>query len=240
MSERILIVEDDPAIADGLAWALKQDGFQVSTAPDGESGLASVRAQSPDLLILDLMLPGVSGWEVCRAIRKTSRLPILMITARSEEFDRVLGLELGADDYVTKPFSTREVIARVRAILRRAHPDDFEADTILTAGGLRMDVSRHELTVDGTPTALSPKEWQILEILLRNKGRVLTRDLLLDRVWGGDTYLDRGTLDVHIRWLRQKVERNPSNPTRIITVRTLGYKLTDSPPAFDEGRAAAP
>jgi two-component system, OmpR family, response regulator RegX3 len=240
MSERILIVEDDPAIADGLAWALKQDGFQVATAPDGESGLAAVRAQPPDLLMLDLMLPGVSGWEVCRAIRKTSRLPILMLTARAEEFDRVLGLELGADDYVTKPFSTREVIARVRAILRRSQPDDVESDTILTADGLRMDISRHELTVDGSATTLSPKEWQLLEILLRNKGRVLTRDLLLDRVWGGDTYLDRGTLDVHIRWLRQKVERNPGDPTRIITVRTVGYKLADPPPIPREAPSVAP
>jgi two-component system response regulator RegX3 len=227
MPEQILIIEDEQAIADGLAWALKQEGFKVETSADGETGLASVRSRPPDLLILDLMLPGLSGWEVCRAIRKTSHLPILMLTARAEELDRVLGLELGADDYVTKPFSTREIIARVRAILRRSSQAGLEVDDIFAADGLNMDTARHELIVDGSPVALSPKEWDLLEILLRNKGRVLTRDILLDRVWGGDTYLDRGTLDVHIRWLRQKIERDPSKPSRIITVRGVGYKLAD-------------
>ena len=226
MSETILIVEDEQAIADGLAWALRQEGFVVDTAADGETGLAAVRSRPPSLMILDLMLPGVSGWEVCRAVRKTSTLPILIVTARAEEFDRVLGLELGADDYVTKPFSTREVVARVRAILRRTG-QPTTADEILTAEGLSMDTARHELTVDGTKTSLSPKEWSLLEILLRNRGRVLTREILLDRVWGGDTFLDRGTLDVHIRWLRQKVECDPSSPTRILTVRGVGYKASD-------------
>jgi two-component system response regulator RegX3 len=227
MPEQILIIEDEQAIADGLAWALKQEGYAVETAPDGESGLAAFRARPPNLMILDLMLPGVSGWEVCRAIRKLSQLPILMVTARAEEFDRVLGLELGADDYVTKPFSTREIIARVRAILRRTTGSAAGLEEVLTSDGLSMDTARHELHVDGAPVTLSPKEWDLLEILLRNKGRVLTRDILLDRVWGGDTFLDRGTLDVHIRWLRQKVERDPGAPTRINTVRGVGYKAAD-------------
>lgn len=227
MPEQILIIEDEQAIADGLAWALKQEGYKVEVASDGETGLASVRSHPPDLLILDLMLPGLSGWEVCRAIRRTSSLPILILTARAEELDRVLGLELGADDYVTKPFSTREVIARVRAILRRSSASSLGPDDVFTVEGITMDIARHELTVDGSPVSLSPKEWDLLEILLRNKGRVLTRDILLERVWGGDTFLDRGTLDVHIRWLRQKIERDPGAPSRIITVRGVGYKLAD-------------
>ncbi|HEY3414813.1 MAG TPA: response regulator transcription factor [Armatimonadota bacterium] len=226
MSETILIIEDEQAIADGVAWALRQEGFLVETAADGEAGLAVVRSRPPSLIILDLMLPGVSGWEVCRAVRKSSTLPILILTARAEEFDRVLGLELGADDYVSKPFSTREVVARVRAILRRTG-QPATADEILTAEGLSMDIARHELTVSGVQTLLSPKEWDLLEILLRNRGRVLTREILLDRVWGGDTFLDRGTLDVHIRWLRQKVELDPGAPKRILTVRGVGYKAAD-------------
>ncbi len=224
MPESVLIIEDEAAIADGLVYALRQEGFRVETAADGEAGLAAFRAHAPDLILLDLMLPGISGWDICRTIRKTSAVPILMVTARTEEMDRVLGLELGADDYVTKPFSTREVIARVRAILRRAGGAAGPEET-LSAEGLHMDVSRREVLVDGQPTSLSPKEWDLLEILLRNKGRVLTRDLLLDRVWGEDSYLDRGTLDVHVRWLRQKVERDPSAPTRILTIRGVGYKL---------------
>lgn len=226
MSQTILIVEDEQAIADGLAWALRQEGFLVETAADGEAGLAAVRSRPPSLMILDLMLPGVSGWEVCRAVRKNSTLPILIVTARAEEFDRVLGLELGADDYVTKPFSTREIVARVRAILRRTGQPGT-ADEILTAEGLSMDTARHELAVDGALVSLSPKEWDLLEILLRNRGRVLTREILLDRVWGGDTFLDRGTLDVHVRWLRQKVEIDPSSPKRVLTVRGVGYKSAD-------------
>lgn len=227
MPDSILIVEDERSIAEGLAYALRQEGFRVETAPDGETGLTAARAHSPDLVILDLMLPGVSGWEVCRALRKTSNVPILMVTARAEEMDRVLGLELGADDYVTKPFSTREVIARVRAILRRAAPAETQVEQLLTASGLEMDVARRLVRVDGRDVSLSPKEWDLLEILLRNKGRVLTRDLLLDRIWGEDSYLDRGTLDVHIRWLRQKIERDPGAPTRIVTIRGVGYKLAD-------------
>jgi two-component system response regulator RegX3 len=225
MPESILIIEDERAIAEGLAYALRQEGFRVEVAADGESGMAAFRARPPDFILLDLMLPGASGWDVCRAVRKTSRVPILMVTARAEEMDRVLGLELGADDYVTKPFSTREIIARIRAILRRTSPVETGDGDVLTADGLHMDIPRREVLVDGAPVSLSPKEWDLLEILLRNKGRVLTRDLLLDRVWGEDSYLDRGTLDVHIRWLRQKIEQDPSAPTHILTVRGVGYKL---------------
>lgn len=224
MSARILIIEDEKAIADGLAYALRQEGFEAEAVYNGETGLSTARATSPELILLDLMLPGVSGWEVCRSLRKTSSVPIVMLTARVEEMDRILGLELGADDYVTKPFSTREVIARIRAILRRSSPSESEAEEILTAEGLTMNVARHELTVDGAPVGLSPKEWDLLHILLRNRGRVLTRDLLLDRVWGEDSFLDRGTLDVHIRWLRQKIEKDPGVPTRVLTIRGVGYK----------------
>ncbi len=225
MPDNILIIEDEAAIADGLAYALRQEGYRVDVAADGEAGLSAFRAQPPDIILLDLMLPGVSGWEVCRAIRKTSGVPILMVTARAEEMDRVLGLELGADDYVTKPFSTREVIARIRAVLRRSGGSEAGLEQALMADGLRMDVARREIFVDDQPVSLSPKEWDLLEILLRNKGRVLTRDILLDRVWGEDSYLDRGTLDVHVRWLRQKIERDPSAPTRLLTIRGVGYKL---------------
>lgn len=225
MPARVLIVEDERAIAEGLSYALSQEGFDVVTMSDGETGLAAARNIAPDLVILDLMLPGLSGWEVCRSLRRISNVPILMLTARAEEMDRVLGLELGADDYVTKPFSTREVVARVKAILRRTAPDTSDRDEVLTAEGITMNIPRHELHVDGKPVNLSPKEWELLRILLRNKGRVLTRDLLLDRVWGEDSYLDRGTLDVHIRWLRQKIEADAGNPTRILTVRGVGYKF---------------
>lgn len=225
MPARVLIVEDERAIAEGLSYALSQEGFDVVTMSDGETGLAAARNIAPDLVILDLMLPGLSGWEVCRSLRRISNVPILMLTARAEEMDRVLGLELGADDYVTKPFSTREVVARVKAILRRTAPDTSDRDEVLTAEGITMNIPRHELHVDGKPVNLSPKEWELLRILLRNKGRVLTRDILLDRVWGEDSYLDRGTLDVHIRWLRQKIEADAGNPTRILTVRGVGYKF---------------
>lgn len=224
MNRRVLIIEDDPAIADGLAYALEREGYSVEAARDGEAGLSAARARPPDVVLLDLMLPGISGWAVCRALRQESAVPILMLTARGEEEDRVRGLEIGADDYVTKPFSTREVVARIAAVLRRAAPEASEDET-LSGAGVSMDLSRHEVSVDGEPVSLSPKEWNLLEVLLRNKGRVLTRDLLLERVWGEDVYMDRGTLDVHIRWIRQKIERDPARPERILTVRGVGYKF---------------
>jgi two-component system response regulator RegX3 len=225
MTRRILIIEDDPAIADGLTYALEREGYAVEAARDGDTGLSAARARPPDVVLLDLMLPGISGWAVCRALRQESAVPILMLTARGEEEDRVRGLEIGADDYVTKPFSTREVVARIAAVLRRAAPEDGE-DGTLSGAGVSMDLSRHEVFVDGEPVSLSPKEWNLLEVLLRNKGRVLTRDLLLERVWGEDIYMDRGTLDVHVRWIRQKIERDPARPERILTVRGVGYKFT--------------
>lgn len=228
MPVNVLIIEDEKAIAEGLAYALRKDDFQVEMAFDGNTGLDTARRAQPDIILLDLMLPGLSGWEVCRAIRRTSSVPIIMITARADEMDRVLGLELGADDYIVKPFSRREVTARIRAVLRRASPSSVQdADEILKSDGIEMNLSRHELLVDGAQVPLTPKEWDLLQILLRNKGRVLTRDLLLDRVWGDDSYMDRGTLDVHIRWLRQKIESDPGSPRRILTVRGVGYKFSD-------------
>lgn len=228
MPANVLIIEDEKAIAEGLAYALRRDNFQVEMAFDGNTGLDLARRSHPDIILLDLMLPGLSGWEVCRAIRRTSSVPIIMITARADEMDRVLGLELGADDYIVKPFSRREVTARIRAVLRRAYPSSVqETDEILKSDGIEMNISRHELMVDGAAVSLTPKEWDLLQILLRNKGRVLTRDLLLDRVWGDDSFMDRGTLDVHIRWLRQKIEPDPGTPRRILTVRGVGYKFSD-------------
>jgi two-component system response regulator RegX3 len=224
MNKRVLIIEDDPAIADGLAYALEREGYDVEVARDGEAGLSAGRARMPDVVLLDLMLPGVSGWAVCRALRRESAVPILMLTARGEEEDRVRGLEIGADDYVTKPFSTREVVARINAVLRRTAPEGA-GDEVLEGAGVSLDVARHEVSVDGVSVSLSPKEWNLLEVLLRNKGRVLTRDVLLERVWGEDVYMDRGTLDVHIRWIRQKIERDPAQPERLLTVRGVGYKF---------------
>jgi DNA-binding response OmpR family regulator len=229
MSERILIVEDDPNVAEGLQYSLAQEGFEVETAPDGRVALARFEGFKPDLVILDLMLPHISGWELFALFRRQARVPVIMLTARADEPDRVAGLEMGADDYVTKPFSTREVVARVRAVLRRASPDEEgEPAAALTRSGVRLDADRHEVTVDGEGVKLSPKEFDLLAYLMRHAGRVRSRDVILQDVWGQDAYLDERTVDVHVRWLRKKIEADPNEPRRLLTVRGVGYKFAEN------------
>ncbi len=223
---RVLVVEDEESISDPLSYLLRQEGFEVSVAATGPDGLAEFDRGGADIVLLDLMLPGLSGTEVCRALRAKSSVPVIMLTARDSEIDKVVGLELGADDYVTKPFSSRELVARVRAVLRRrgGEPEDV-APAALEAGPVRMDVERHVVTVDGEPVSLPLKEFELLEVLLRNAGRVLTRGQLIDRVWGADYVGDTKTLDVHVKRLRAKIEADPGLPQRLVTVRGLGYKL---------------
>jgi DNA-binding response OmpR family regulator len=227
---RVLVIEDERAIADAVALNLREEGFAVNTAGRGDDGLRMASTDPYDLIILDLMLPGMDGRDVCRAVRKRADTPILMLTARAREMDKVLGLELGADDYLTKPFGMLELIARVKALLRRskAGGDTGPApDEEYAGAGVTMDVARRVVTVDGGKVELRPKEFDLLRVLLSNRGRVIPRDRLLDLVWGEDEYLDRGTLDVHIRWLRQKLERDAGRPERILTVRGVGYKFTE-------------
>lgn len=225
---KVLIVEDEPTLVDTLQYTLTQEGFEVVTAEDGESALRLVEAEGPDLVVLDLMLPRLSGTEVCRRIRAQSALPIVMLTAKDAEVDRVLGLELGADDYVTKPFSMRELTARIRAVLRRGLvAEEPEEDEALEAGGVRVDPARHEVTVNGESVTLPPKEFALLELLVRNTGRVLTREVLIDRLWGADYVGDTKTLDVHIKRLRRRIETDPQNPRLLLTVRGVGYKFAD-------------
>ena len=227
MSSRILLVDDEETLRTSLAFALRQEGFEVVAAEDGPDALAVAGSDAFDLVLLDLMLPGLDGMEVCRRLRAQSPVPIIMLTARDGEIDKVLGLELGADDYVTKPFSVQELVARMRAVLRRTRPEvPKEAPGgLLTAGRLRLDLDRHELTVDAEPVELSAKEYQLLRLLMLNRGRVLTRDAMIDQVWGDDFMGDMKTLDVHIRWLRQKIEIDPSQPEHITTVRGAGYRF---------------
>ncbi|CAA9338700.1 MAG: Phosphate regulon transcriptional regulatory protein PhoB (SphR) [uncultured Frankineae bacterium] len=223
---RVLVVEDEESISDPLSYLLRQEGFEVSVAATGPEGLAEFDRGGADIVLLDLMLPGLSGTEVCRALRATSSVPVIMLTARDSEIDKVVGLELGADDYVTKPFSSRELVARVRAVLRRrgGEPESV-APAALAAGPVRMDVERHVVTVDGEHVSLPLKEFELLEMLLRNAGRVLTRGQLIDRVWGADYVGDTKTLDVHVKRLRAKIEPDPGAPQHLLTVRGLGYKL---------------
>ncbi|MGQ4495049.1 response regulator [Dermabacteraceae bacterium P13115] len=224
---RILIVEDESSFSDPLSYVLEKEGWQVSIAADGGEGLKRFQQDCPDLVLLDLMLPVMSGTDVCREIRKVSDTPVIMLTAKDDEFDKVLGLELGADDYVTKPYSSRELVARIKAVLRRRGGEqNAEDDSVLTVGGLRMDVDRHSLTVDGTEVTLPLKEFELLEIFLRNPDRVLTRGQILDRVWGVHYVGDSKTLDVHIKRLRSKIEADPKNPTLLQTVRGLGYRMS--------------
>ena len=221
---RVLVVEDEESYSDALAYMLRKEGFDVSVANTGPDALAEFDKTGADIVLLDLMLPGIPGTEVCRQIRQTSNVPVIMVSAKDAEVDKVVGLELGADDYVTKPYSPRELVARIRAVLRRGQEPDLMPDT-LEAGPVRMDVERHVVTVDGSEQRLPLKEFELLELLLRNAGRVLTRGQLIDRVWGADYVGDTKTLDVHIKRLRAKVEADPANPAHILTVRGLGYKF---------------
>ncbi|OZM80370.1 response regulator transcription factor [Pseudonocardia sp. MH-G8] len=225
---RVLIVEDEESFADPLAFLLRKEGFTTAVAATGQDALEEYDRNGADIVLLDLMLPGMSGTDVCKALRGRSAVPVIMVTARDSEIDKVVGLELGADDYVTKPYSARELIARVRAVLRRGGEAGPEADGlpgVLEAGPVRMDVERHVVSVSGSDVALPLKEFDLLEYLLRNVGRVLTRGQLIDRVWGADYVGDTKTLDVHVKRLRSKVESDPSAPRHLVTVRGLGYKF---------------
>ena len=222
---RVLVVEDEESISDPLSYLLRQEGFEVAVASTGPEGIAEFDRGGADIVLLDVMLPGLSGTEVCRTLRAKSSVPVIMLTARDSEIDKVVGLELGADDYVTKPFSTRELVARVRAVLRRGIEAEDEVNTALEAGPVRMDVERHVVTVDGEQLAMPLKEFELLEMLLRNAGRVLTRGQLIDRVWGADYVGDTKTLDVHVKRLRAKIEPDAGAPRYLVTVRGLGYKF---------------
>ena len=223
----VLIVEDEESLADPLAFLLRKEGFEATVVADGPTALAEFDRAGADIVLLDLMLPGMSGTDVCKQLRLKSSVPVIMVTARDSEIDKVVGLELGADDYVTKPYSARELIARIRAVLRRgADADDTAAiDGVLESGPVRMDVERHVVSVNGDPITLPLKEFDLLEYLMRNSGRVLTRGQLIDRVWGADYVGDTKTLDVHVKRLRSKIESDPANPVHLVTVRGLGYKL---------------
>ncbi|AEX47855.1 response regulator transcription factor [Corynebacterium diphtheriae] len=223
----ILLVEDEESLADPLAFLLRKEGFDVVIAGDGPSALVEFDRNAIDIVLLDLMLPGMSGTDVCKRLRAVSSVPVIMVTARDSEIDKVVGLELGADDYVTKPYSSRELIARIRAVLRRGGETIEESDEILGSGRIHMDVERHTVTVDGEEISMPLKEFDLLEYLMRNSGRVLTRGQLIDRVWGADYVGDTKTLDVHIKRLRSKIEPEPSAPRHVITVRGLGYKYED-------------
>ena len=222
---RVLVVEDEESLADPLAFLLRKEGFDTTVVQDGPSALAEFDKSGADIVLLDLMLPGMSGTEVCKQLRARSGVPVIMVTARDSEIDKVVGLELGADDYVTKPYSARELIARIRAVLRRGSDGDEVGDTVLQSGPVRMDIERHTVSVGGRQISLPLKEFDLLEFLMRNKGRVLTRGQLIDRVWGADYVGDTKTLDVHVKRLRSKIEADPANPVRLLTVRGLGYKL---------------
>jgi two-component system response regulator RegX3 len=222
---RVLVIEDEESFSDALSYMLRREGYEVEVAETGPDALTLFDRTGADLVLLDLMLPGLSGTEVCRELRSRSKVPIIMVTARDTEVDKVVGLELGADDYVTKPFSSRELIARVRAVLRRGgEPEELITGTV-EAGPVRMDVERHVVSVDGQQIGLPLKEFDLLELLLRNAGRVLTRGQLIDRVWGSDYVGDTKTLDVHVKRLRAKIEPDPGNPKYLVTVRGLGYKF---------------
>ena len=221
---RVLVVEDEESFSDALSFMLRREGYEVGIAVDGLQAIEEFDRHGADLVLLDLMLPGISGTEVCRNLRQRSAVPIIMVTAKDGEVDKVVGLELGADDYVTKPFSARELVARIRAVLRRRGEPDELLPTVIEAGPVRIDVDRHVVTVRGDTTPMPLKEFDLLELLMRNAGRVLTRGQIIDRVWGSDYVGDTKTLDVHVKRLRAKIEDDPANPVHIVTVRGLGYK----------------
>ena len=220
----ILLVEDESALSEPLSYLLEREGYDVTVAEDGLRAVSAFDEGEYDLILLDLMLPGMPGTEVCREIRTRSAIPIIMVTAKDSEVDIVVGLELGADDYVTKPYSTRELLARIRAVLRR-RTDDPGEERIVVAGPVKMDIERHTVEVDGVETAMPLKEFELLEMLLRNAGRVLTRGQLIDRVWGSDYFGDTKTLDVHVKRIRSKIEKTPKEPVLLVTVRGLGYRF---------------
>jgi two-component system response regulator RegX3 len=223
---KILIVEDESSFSEALSFLLGKEGYDVAVAATGTDAIKHFNENSADLILLDLMIPEISGVEVCKTIRTTSQVPIIMLTAKDSEIDKVVGLELGADDYVTKPYSSRELIARIKAVLRRGSSEDVTPENgIHTVAGIRLDTGKHQVTVNGTLISLPLKEFELLEFLMRNSGRVLTRTQLIDRIWGGDYYGDTKTLDVHIKRLRSKIEADPANPVLIQTIRGLGYKL---------------
>ncbi len=222
---RVLVVEDEESYREALSYMLAKEGFEVLEAADGAQGLAQYDRAGADIVLLDLMMPGLPGTEVYRQLRQRGPVPVIMVTARDSEIDKVVGLELGADDYVTKPYSARELVARIRAVLRRGGDAEPTGDGVLAAGPVRMDVERHVVAVDGRPVALPLKEFDLLELLLRNAGRVLTRGQLIDRVWGADYVGDTKTLDVHVKRLRAKIETDTGDPQHLVTVRGLGYKF---------------
>jgi len=227
MGSKILIVEDDQALLDVLKYNITKEGYNVIAATDGIQALEVARVSKPDLILLDIMLPKMSGFDVCRILRKETTIPILMLTAKDEEVDKIVGLEIGADDYMTKPFSMRELLARIRAMLRRAEmikPKPVE-EAVLRISDLEVDLARHQATLSGTKLDLTPKEFDLLVFLARNRGLVFSREQLLERVWGYDYAGDTRTVDVHIRWLREKIEVNPAKPKRLATIRGVGYKL---------------
>jgi DNA-binding response OmpR family regulator len=231
MAEKILVVEDELTLQETLAYNLKNQGYIVDTAGDGPSAIEKAREGKPDLILLDIMLPGMDGFEVCRSIRREMTVPILMLTARDDEIDRVVGLEVGADDYLTKPFSMRELIARIKALLRRVrimqemNPNVIDSSKQFHFGNLIINVGRREVLLNDQPLELKPKEYELLVFLARNKGNVLSREVILEKVWGWDYFGDSRTVDVHVRWLREKIEEKPAEPKRIITVRSAGYRF---------------
>lgn len=222
---RVLVVEDEPNLREPLVYLLEKEGYEVLEAENGNAAIESFRKDSPELILLDLMLPGISGNEVCRIIRQESQVPIIMITAKDTEIDKVVGLEIGADDYVTKPYSTRELLARMKAVLRRGAELPVSESGLLKAGPVAMDLDRHTVSVNGEPIQMPLKEFELLELLIENVNRVLTRGQIIDRVWGSNYFGDTKTLDVHVKRVRSKIEEDPSRPRHLITVRGLGYKF---------------
>ena len=222
----VLVVEDEKSLREPLVFLLEKEGFVVRVAEDGPTALEQFRKSSPDIVLLDLMLPGLSGTDVCREIRAVSNVPIIMVTAKDGEVDKIVGLEIGADDYITKPYSTRELLARMKAVLRRGSTAAVTAtSSVLEAGPVRLDAERHKVSVNGNPVSLPLKEFELLEYFMENVNRVLTRGQIIDRVWGSNYYGDTKTLDVHVKRLRAKIEVDPANPTLLVTVRGLGYKF---------------